>query len=187
MSFEKALAAIDAAHAEDPRSTPEGPYELVYARKCTAYLTKLDPDASEVLRLAVRAQHFRRWEVPRDSYPMTKAGYYAWRTGLKARQASDAARLVLEAGYGPADADRVAAMIRKDDFKRDGEGQTLEDVACLVFLDDGFERFRTEHAEEKIVHVIRKTWPKMSERGHAVALEIPMSEECARIVRKALS
>ena len=72
--YEKALAAIDAAHALDPNKTTinnqELPYEVHYAQKCTSYLSKRSPDASETLRLAIRAQHFRRWEVPRSTYPM---------------------------------------------------------------------------------------------------------------------
>ena len=187
MTFESALAAIDAAHAEDPRDSVDGPYELYYARKCTSYLTKIDGDASELLRLAVRAQHFRRWEVQRDAYPMTKAGYFAWRTGLKKRQAEQVSHLLLSHGYSAEEADRVASIIRKDNFKKDAETQTLEDVACLVFLDAEFEKFKETVEEDKIIHILQKTWPKMSERGHAVALQMHMSEECARLVQKALS
>lgn len=73
MSLVQALSAIDAAHAEDPRKTESGrPYELVYAEKCTLYLSKLNPEADELLQLAVRAQHFKRWQVPRDTYPMVR-------------------------------------------------------------------------------------------------------------------
>lgn len=70
MSFQKAIEAIDEAHAMDPRIVDGRPYELAYAEKCTMFLEKLDPSPSDIVRLAVRAQHFRRWEVPRDSYPM---------------------------------------------------------------------------------------------------------------------
>ncbi|CCG82460.1 Putative uncharacterized protein [Taphrina deformans PYCC 5710] len=187
MSFEAAMREIDAAHAEDPRQTENGPYELHYARRCTEYLTKLDPSADELLKLAVRAQHFRRWEVPRSGYPMTKAGYFKWRTGLKARQAEMTATILVGCGYRDADAQRVAKWIRKEGFKDDPAGQTLEDVACLVFLEDGFELFRHQHEQAKIVHVLRKTWPKMSERGHEVAVQIDLSPEAAEVVKIALS
>ncbi|KAH1470118.1 hypothetical protein KXX53_000473 [Aspergillus fumigatus] len=84
----KALALIDEAHAQDPRrisvaNSGNGndtiPYELHYTNKMTAYLHKRTANPSELLQLAIRAQHLKRWEVPRDSCPATKAGYYAWR------------------------------------------------------------------------------------------------------------
>ncbi|KAF1832989.1 hypothetical protein BDW02DRAFT_570496, partial [Decorospora gaudefroyi] len=147
--FQKALAAIDAAHALDPNKTttnPPTPYELHYAEKCTTYLHKHTSHTSEPLQLAIRAQHFRRWEVPRSSYPMTRVGYHAWRTFLKKRQATLVEQICQEAGYSEADAARVAALIRKEGLKEgDAETQILEDVACLVFLDDQFEAFEREH------------------------------------------
>lgn len=146
MSYGKALQAIDQAHSEDPNVTEDGPYELFYANRCTHYLEQLDPDATDVLRLAVRAQHLRRWEVPRSSYPMTKLGYHSWRTNLKRRQGDIAAQICKDAGYSEEDSAKVASMIRKDNFKADPDTQTLEDVACLVFLDDQFEAFNLEHS-----------------------------------------
>ncbi|OJD34695.1 glutamyl-trna synthetase [Diplodia corticola] len=210
--YEKALAAIDAAHALDPKkikaagpagAEEEVPYELHYANKMTAYLDKHISSstsasssdagaASEALRLAVRAQHLRRWEVPRDGYPATKAGYHGWRNALKKRQAELARGMCAEAGYGEAEAERVAALVRKDGLLAgkgggaDPETQVLEDVACLVFLDDQFEEFERGYDEEKVVAILRKTWGKMSERGHELALQIPMGERPLELVKKAL-
>jgi hypothetical protein len=189
-SYDQALAAIDAAHALDPtKVTVDGtelPYELHYAQKSTAYLEKRAPDAPAHLRLAIRAQHFRRWEVPRASYPMTRPGYHAWRTYLKKRQAQLVHDICLESGYDAEFAERVGALIRKEDLKKDEETQVLEDVACLVFLDDQFEAFEKEHDEEKIVGILRKTWGKMSERGHELALGIRMEGRAKEVVEKAL-
>lgn len=186
-----ALKLIDSAHAEDPNKIvvngSEQPYELHYSQKMSSYLAKRSPSAPETLRLAIRAQHFRRWEIPRDTYPMNKVGYHAWRTFLKKRQAEMAAQICTEVGYSAEDAGRVASMIRKEDLKQDEETQVLEDVACLVFLDDQFEEFERQHDEEKIVRILRKTWGKMSEEGHNLALEIPMSERCKDLVGKALT
>ncbi|KAF4214917.1 hypothetical protein CNMCM8980_008854 [Aspergillus fumigatiaffinis] len=192
----KALALIDEAHAQDPRRISVAdngngndtiPYELHYANKMTAYLHKRTANPSEPLQVAIRAQHLKRWEVPRDSYPATKAGYYAWRTYLAKRQAELAERMCLEAGYSEAEAGRVAALVRKEDLRKDEETQVLEDVACLVFLDDQFEEFERGHDEEKILGILRKTWGKMSERGHELALGIEMSERARELVEKALS
>ena len=80
--------------------------------------------------------------------------------------------MCLEAGYSDTDAARVAALIRKEDLKKDEETMALEDVACLVFLDDQFEDFEKLHDEEKIVGLLRKTWAKMSEEGRLSLIHI---------------
>ncbi|MCJ1372262.1 hypothetical protein MMC20_003485 [Loxospora ochrophaea] len=189
--FQKAFETIDSAHAQDPRTITidgaEVPYELHYARKMSDYLEQRCPTAPDALRLAIRAQHFRRWEVPRDSYPMNKPGYHAWRTFLKKRQADLTSQICEDCGYSEDDASRVASMIRKENLKQDEETQILEDVACLVFLDDQFEEFEKEHNEDKVVTILRKTWGKMSERGQEIALTISMSDRAKSLVAKALS
>lgn len=128
--YENAVVQIDEAHSKDPKTVNidgvDTPYELHYAQKMTEYLEKRAPDASETLRLAIRAQHFRRWEVPRDTYPMTKIGYHSWRTYLKKRQAGLVQQICIDCGYSAADAERVAALIRKEDLKADEETQILE-------------------------------------------------------------
>lgn len=187
--YVQCLRLIDAAHAKDPTIDPENglPYELHYSQKMSYYLSLRHPTASEPLKLAVRAQHLRRWEVPRNSYPMTRPGYHAWRTFLKKRQADIAKEMCMESGYSEDDADRVAALIRKEDLKEDEETQILEDVACLVFLDDQFEEFEKQHDEEKIVKILQKSWGKMSGRGHELAREISMSDRARELVKKALN
>ncbi|OQE42973.1 hypothetical protein PENCOP_c003G01724 [Penicillium coprophilum] len=191
--YETALERIDAAHADDPRQTqtPTGPipYELHYAQKMTSYLSTLNPSAPELLKLAIRAQHLRRWEVPRDSYPTTKIGYHSWRSGLQRRQAALVEQICVESGYSAEEAARVGALVRKADLKQgDPDTQTLEDVACLVFLDDQFDKFEAELAdEEKMVDILRKTWGKMSERGREEALKIQLSDKAKKLVGIALS
>jgi hypothetical protein len=189
--YEKALIAIDNAHSEDPNKIEvDGervPYELHYAQKMTHYLSLRSPEASESLKLAIRSQHFRRWEVPRDSYPKTKAGYFGWRTFLKKRQAELASQICLESGYRQEDADCIAAMVRKEDLKSNEETQVLEDVACLVFLDDQFEEFGKNYDEDKIITILRKTWVKMTEKGHELAYKSPMTERSQGLIQKALS
>jgi hypothetical protein len=192
--FHKALAAIDAAHSEDPNlhkidDNNTIPYELHYAQKMTSYLNAYNANASELLRLAIRAQHLRRWEVPRSSYPATKVGYFGWRTYLKNRQAELAQQMCADAGYTQPEAERVAALVRKEGLRQEEqETQTLEDVACLVFLDDQFEAFEQEiNDEEKMVGILKKTWAKMSDKGRGMALQITMSDRCRGLVQKALA
>lgn len=191
-SYEQALKAIDDAHAQDPRTVTvdgrEVPYELHYADKMTAYLAKRAPDASDVVKLAIRAQHFRRWEVPRDSYPMTRIGYHSWRTFLKKRQAQLAGAILQEKGFSEDEVALCVAMIEKQGLAQGNpDTQILEDVACLVFLDDQFEQFEKEHDEDKIIKILQKTWGKMSDDGHRLALQIPMAQRCQELVQKALA
>ncbi|KKK25986.1 hypothetical protein AOCH_007832, partial [Aspergillus ochraceoroseus] len=135
----------------------------------TKYLLLHTPSASDALRLAVRAQHLKRWEVPRTEYPATRAGYYAWRTYLGKRQAELVREMCIAGGYEGDVAERVAALVRKEGLKpgsgsagagADAETQVLEDVACLVFLDDQLEEFQGGYAEEKVLGILRKTWTK---------------------------
>jgi Domain of unknown function (DUF4202) len=191
----RAFELIDAAHAQDPNTTTINsssvPYELHYAHKMSEYLHRHTPEPSRLLATACRAQHFRRWEVTRDSYPRTKAGYFAWRTYLKKRQAEQVKEICLQCDYTEDEASTVAALIAKEDLKKgegkgDPEAQVLEDVACLVFLDDQFDQFEKGHDEDKIVSILQKTWAKMGERGRELALQMEMSERAKELVGKAL-
>jgi hypothetical protein len=190
-NYEAAISLIDEAHSQDPNNTiVDGqivPYELHYAQKMTHYLKLRCPTASPVLKVAIRAQHFRRWEIPRSSYPMTKPGYLNWRSFLKKRQADLASAICIGCNFTAEEAEEVAKLIRKEDLKNNEDTKVLEDVACLVFLDDQFEAFEKEHDEEKIIGILRKTWGKMTERGHELALEIPMKEESKALIGKALA
>ena len=190
-NYEAAISLIDEAHAQDPNITivdgHDVPYELHYAQKMSHYLKLRCPDASPILKVAIRAQHFRRWEIPRDSYPMTKAGYLNWRAFLKRRQGDLASAICIGCNFTTEEAEQVAKLIRKEDLKKNEQTQILEDVACLVFLDDQFEAFEKEHDEKKIIGILRKTWGKMSEKGHQLALKIPMSESSKELIGKALA
>ncbi|KAL2803049.1 hypothetical protein BJX63DRAFT_89017 [Aspergillus granulosus] len=193
--FEKALSLIDAAHSLDPtKVTPpntqdEIPYELLYANKMTKYLSLRSPSASDSLRLAVRAQHLKRWEVPRAEFPATKIGYHSWRTHLARRQAEIVAGMCVEAGYGADFAERVAALVRKEGLRggEDEEVQALEDVACLVFLEDQLEEFQSGYEEEKVIGILQRTWAKMSARGRELALGMELKEKSAELVKRALA
>jgi hypothetical protein len=186
----EAIARFDAANAEDPhKETIDGkehPKALVYAERMSAWLDKLAPDATEVVRLAVRAQHIRRWTVERERYPMDRAGYRKWRTDLGAFHAETAGRILREVGYAEEAVARVQALLRKERLKADPEVQLLEDVACLVFLDHYFAEFAQKHDEEKLVDIVRKTWRKMSPRGHEAAHGLRLPPKLGALVKRAL-
>lgn len=198
VEYARGLDLIDDAHAQDPKTIPgpDGttlPYELHYARKMTKWLALRSPSAAPVLQLACRAQHFRRWEIPRSSYPMTRPGYLMWRSKLKAQAADQVAELLASPSIQPVipetDRARVAALIRKENLTSDEETQALEDVACLVFLDDQFDDFesKADIDEDKMVGILRKTWGKMNDQGRQLALGMELSDRAKELIGKALA
>ena len=147
--FNAAIARFDAANTEDPTTEVlQGvvyPKELLYAQRMTAWLDKLAPDASEALRLAVRCQHICRWTIPRHTYAMNRTGYLRWRTTLAKFHADTAAAILRDVGYDDVTIQRVQTLLRKEGLKRDAEVQCLEDVICLVFLENYCAAFATRH------------------------------------------
>jgi hypothetical protein len=174
--FNAALAAIDAFNADDPkRTTIDGkdtPEAVHYARSMTAWIERLDPSASEALRLAARAQHIGRWTIPRNRYPEGLAGYSRWRRDLARYHGETAGKILQDAGYDAATIARVGALIRKEGLGRDPETQALEDAACLVFLETGFDDFSRRHPDDKVVDIVAKTWRKMGPYGRALAMDL---------------
>jgi hypothetical protein len=188
--FQLALDRFDALNAQDPHTElvegrPE-PKELIYARRMTQWLHRLEPDASEALQLATRSQHLMRWHVPRETFPKDRAGYIQWRTTLYDFHAGRAAEVLREVGYDDATIERVRSLIRKQDLKTDPEAQTLEDVICLVFLESYFTDFARDHDEEKLIKILRKTWNKMSPRGHAAAMKLNLGPRERELISRAL-
>lgn len=189
--FARAIAAIDAANAEDPTriETADGPRpkELVHAELLSAWVPRLRPDASEELLLAARAHHLRRWTVPRDSYPAGRAGYLRWRTYLHDVHAEGATDILAAAGYQAATVARVQAIIRKQHLRDDPEVQTLEDALCLVFLELQLDELTASLADEtKMVDVLRKSWAKMSPAGREFALGLNLTPAGLALLRRAL-
>ncbi|KAI0009025.1 hypothetical protein F4779DRAFT_584224 [Xylariaceae sp. FL0662B] len=126
---------------------------------------------------------------------MTRAGYLSWRTKQKAQAAAQISALLSSpAPLLPSEAiSRIAALVRKENLRADAETQVLEDVACLVFLDDQLDGFvaRGENDgedQDKVVGILRKTWDKMSPRGRELAGDIMpgRSRRAAELVGLAL-
>jgi hypothetical protein len=189
--FAAALARFDAANAGDPsRIVVEGKesgYEQAYADWLAEWVERLQPDASEALRLAARCQHIRRWEIPRDTFPATREGYLRWRETLKRHHAEVAGRILADVGYPAETIERVRSLNLKLNLKDDAECQTLEDALCLVFLERQFDALAAKASEEKLVVAVRKSWAKMSPAARDVALKLPLPEATRAIVAKALA
>lgn len=124
---------------------------------------------------------------------MTRAGYLTWRAKQKAQAAVQVAELLsssseIQPPLAADEIERVAALVRKENLKSDDETQVLEDVACLVFLDDQFDDFekKSEIDEDKMVGILQKTWGKMSDEGRKLALGMELSERAKVLIQKAL-
>jgi hypothetical protein len=191
--FRAAIDRIDAANRGDPHpetSAVDGetyPKEYLYGLRMSDWLDRFAPDASEALRLAARAQHIRRWEIPRDRYPRDRRGYHLWRTELYGHHADCAEEILREVGYDDATGQRVRDLLMKKGLRSDPEMQTLEDVICLVFLNYYFLDFAKDHEEEKVVRILQRTWKKMSEKGREAALQLDLPDEARRLIERALA
>lgn len=177
----RALALIDQANAADPKGEA-----LAYGERMTAELARLAPDASDVLQIAARGQHVERWLLPRSDYPEGKAGYLAWRREQGRRHGERVAGIMAEAGYDPADCDRVGVLLRKEGLKRDADVQMLEDVICFVFLRWYFADFAAKHDAAQVLDIVQKTARKMSDPARARALgEFALPPSLAEAIRLA--
>ena len=172
------LERIDQLNREDPTTELIGgipqPRELLYAQRLSEWVTRLNPNPSEALQIAARAQHIQRWTIPRDRYARNRQGYLRWRETLKAFHIDTTARLMREAGYPEDMIARVSALMSKRHLKEDPDTQTLEDALCLVFLETQLAELRAKTPDEKMREVLRKTWQKMSDRGRQEVLGLPL-------------
>ena len=193
--YQAAIAAFDQANAQDPNQEmadgKEYPKELLYAQRMSEMQERYVPEASEAVKLAVRAQHIQRWKTPRSDYPMDRTGYLLWRTGLYTFHAETAGRIMQQVGYDDATIARVKAILSKKGLKVNPETQLMEDVVDLVFIEhymDGFATQHPEYAEAKWLDIIRKTWHKMSPLAHEFALagKIKLPEALLPLILKAI-
>lgn len=189
--FQRAMVELDALHAKDPRRVDhEGAtvaLELWHAGRMSAWLERVVATPSELMQLAVRAQHLQRWELPRSEYPEGRVGYLTWRRDQGQRAGEITAGVMQAAGYSVAEAAKVAGMIRKEGLGRDLGAQAVEDCACLVFLENYFADFSRQVKHDHLVRIVQKTWAKMSPQARVLALALPMSEEARAVVEEALS
>jgi hypothetical protein len=188
------LAAIDAANAGDPRRCivdgKELAFEQLYALRMSARLLAVYPEASELLQIAARAQHLRRWEIPRENHPQGRHGYNDWRKQCRIHHATLVAQIMLAHGYSEADAAHVGMLIRKEQLKKDKESQALENIAAIVFLEHYFDEFLEKYAgydDDKLIDILGKTLCKMSPRGHAAALALSLPPRGQDLVQRAIA
>ena len=190
LALDATIAAIDAANADDPRRVEGRAFELVYAERMSARLAALYPDASDLLKIATRAQHLRRWEIARGNYEEGRRGYNDWRRACRIHHANLVAEIMRAHGYDEAAVAHVGALIRKEQLKKDPESQALENIAAIVFLEHYFDEFLEKHrdyADDKLVDILGKTLCKMSPKGHAAALALPLPPRARSLVEAAIA
>jgi hypothetical protein len=188
--FNEAIERFDALNAGDPHHEIENgeqqPRELVNARRLSRWVMKLAPNASEELRLASRCQHLCRWEIPRDRYPMDRAGYHHWRNELKRFHAEKSSAVLLSVGYPQETTNRVRDFNLKKNFPADAESRVLEDALCLVFLEFQFAELATRTESGKLVNALQKSWNKMTPTAREHALRLSYNEREKALLAQAL-
>ncbi len=186
-----ALERFEAARREDPRSVEvhgvATPWSVHYHARLAHWVRTFDPDAPMALRLAAACQHIRRWEVPRTSYAAGRRGYREWRTDLADKHARCAREALAAVGYDEAVIVRVETLIRKVGLARDPEVRLFEDAICMVFFELEYADLASKHDDEKVVDILRRTWAKMSPKGHAAALALSagMADRERRLIETA--
>lgn len=175
--FKDAIVRFDTANTADPNTEifngKEYPKELLYSQRMSDWLDKYQPNASEALHLAARAQHICRWKIPRSEYPLGRIGYNKWRSTLAKMHGDLATEIMRKVGYDEAMCEQVKVLLMKDRMLLGNrDGKTLEDVICLVFLEFYFVVFASKCSKQKLPVIVRKTWRKMSDHAHQTALTI---------------
>ncbi len=181
-------AAIDAANAADPRSHDSEPLALAQGRRAEEWVVRLDPEASDALRLAARAHHLRRWALPRSDYPEGRAGYLRWRRAQRERHARDLAAILDEARVDGSVAARATRIVTKRGLGSDPEVQTFEDAVSLTFLETELRSVLDRLDDDaKAADIVAKTLAKMSAagRGQAAQVAAGLDEHSRRVVAEA--
>ena len=194
--FDKALSLYNEANSQDPNieddNGQEVPKELLYSQRMLDMINRYLPDADDVAKLSVAAQHIERWKSPRSDYPMNRKGYHLWRSNLYKFHADTAAKLLKEAGYDEKFINRVKLAIGKKNLKNNADTQILEDVAALTFLEHYMMTMYInfpQYDEEKWIDIILRTWKKMSPAAQEFALSgnVKLAEDLVPTIQKALA
>ncbi len=188
--IQQAIQLIDEINKHDPvTELVDGvaqPKEWLYGLRMSECLAEFMPEASTALQIAARAQHIKRWSIPRSEHPLGREGYNKWRQSLGRLHAEEAMAIAQQVGCEQDEIQAIGRMLRKEKLKRDPQVQALEDVICLVFLKYYFAAFAEKHTEDKLLVIVQKTWAKMSEKGHAAALKLPFTKAQQALLAQAL-
>jgi hypothetical protein len=123
--------------------------------------------------------------IPRNSYPMTRAGYLRWREELKRFHAQKSTEILREAGYSEQTIARVRDLNLKKNLGEDLECQVLEDALCLVTLQYQLGDLMDKTEPDKMVTILQKTWKKMSLAAREKAFGLSFSDRERELITKA--
>jgi hypothetical protein len=90
-------------------------------------------------------------------------------------------------GFSESTIEQVRRINLKEGLKTNPDTQTMEDALCLSFLEHEFSDFAEKHPDDKVIDIVQKTWRKMSERAHELALGLPLEGRAKELVARALS
>lgn len=194
--YEKAIELYNAANSKDPNIEQDYdgkdiPKELLYSQRMLDMINRYLPEADDVAKLSVAAQHIERWKSPRSDYPMNRKGYHLWRTKLYKFHAETAGKLLEEVGYDEDTIERVKLAIGKKNLKSNHDTQILEDIAALTFIEHYmmamYENF-PQYDEDKWIDIIIRTWKKLSPEAHEFALsgKLKLPEPLVPVIVKAI-
>jgi len=188
--YNSVTAEMDRRNERDPNieieSGKERPKELLYSERMIHTLSQFAPNASPELQIACRGQHIERWLYPRSDYELGRTGYLTWRKMLYSKHAEITTSILTEFGASSESIETVGSIM-ENKVTGNGDSQTLEDVACLVFLTFYFEPFIQKQTGEKLYTIVRKTWAKMSTETHEFALKINFPEDQFAIIKESLN
>ena len=189
--FERAIAAIDAANADDPFTlTIDGkdfPKELTHAEMMTRWVLQLDPNASEELQLAARAHHIRRWMIPRTTFPAGRSAYLRWRRALHAVHAELTAAILEECGYSR---NSVAPrpphwspkpICSSPAIPTPRHSRTLSPWSSSI---PNWSRCSTTSTIASSGRALGRTWRKMSPSGQAAARRLALSDRAVETLNR---
>jgi hypothetical protein len=187
------IADIDRANADDPRTIivdgKTRPYDVVYSERMTERLAAMYPDAAELLLIAARGQHIRRFDIRRAQFTEGRNGYNEWRRTCREHHAKLLRDIMSRHGYNSEAIGHVTKLVRKEQLKKDNESQALENVVDVVFIEHYFDEFYSKYShysDAKIIDIIGKTLRKMSPKGHQAALALNLPERTRKLVLSAV-
>ena len=163
------------------------PRELLYAQRLTDWVLRLCPCRLGTFASPRAASTSAAGKVPRENYPMTRAGYLKWRADLKKFHAEKSGAILREVGYDDETIRRVQDLNLKKNFPADAETRTLEDALCLVFLEFQFAALAAKSDDDKMINALQKSWGKMTEAARAEALKLNYGEREKTLLQRALN
>lgn len=183
--IDKIINKIKEINSQDPNIEGNSTKELLYTERMIDTLADFLPDTDDDLKIACAGQHIKRWEYPRTDYPEGRVGYLTWRKELYSIHANLVGSILEDFDISNDFISSVKdIMVNKVTGK--SHSQSLEDVACLVFLQHYLSDFITKHEEEKLIKIIGSTWKKMSESAHEKALTLEFTDEELVLIKKAI-